>query len=199
MEYDLGRTPVVLLAGGKSSRMGQPKGLVAFQGRPWLETQLSRLAGLGVRETIIVLGYQAELYIPTLSKLQMKDVHIQSVLNPLPEFGPFTSVQAGGKRALQMPICAAWILPIDVPCPSREVWQRLSASSATVCVPTHGARGGHPVRISKEFLIHLLEVPADGPDSRLDRQIRLAGQAVEYVEVADPSVLKNLNSLSDWQ
>lgn len=44
---------VVIQAGGRSSRMGQDKGLVSLAGRPMIEHVLTRVAGLG-DETIIV-------------------------------------------------------------------------------------------------------------------------------------------------
>jgi molybdopterin-guanine dinucleotide biosynthesis protein A len=44
---------VAILAGGKSSRMGQDKSFVPFQGKPMIEVVLSRVAGLG-SETVII-------------------------------------------------------------------------------------------------------------------------------------------------
>ncbi len=44
---------VAIMAGGKSSRMGQDKAFVPFQGQPMIELVLGRVAGLG-RETILI-------------------------------------------------------------------------------------------------------------------------------------------------
>ncbi len=49
----------ILLAGGKSSRMGTDKGALPFDGRPMLEHQIAKLKGLGVGE-IIVSGRSAD-------------------------------------------------------------------------------------------------------------------------------------------
>jgi molybdenum cofactor cytidylyltransferase len=204
-------TPVILLAGGKSSRMGRPKGLVPFQGRPWIEHQLMRLHEVGIREVIIVLGFYADEYVARLSWLidalprqgtEAFGLKLRAIVNPLPQYGPYSSIQAGGGNALRLAHAFAqyfWVLPIDVPCPSREVWEALSRSRAEACVPTYIGRGGHPVRLSDSFLRRIRQTTPYGADSRLDRQIHLLGSDADRLEVDDPTILTNLNTPADWE
>jgi len=56
----------VVLAAGRGTRMGEmtahtPKPMLLVQGRPVLEHVLDRLAATGVREFLIVVGYQRDL------------------------------------------------------------------------------------------------------------------------------------------
>ena len=89
-----GRPPadVVVLAAGRSSRMGVPKGLFPFEGRPWLLTQLSALAS---RRVVLVLGHDAPRYDEAIPDLAAR---VDVAVNPDPDRGPFSSLQTGLAR-----------------------------------------------------------------------------------------------------
>jgi len=58
-------TPVLILAGGKATRLGNisqsiPKALVAVAGRPFIDFQLDGLASQGIREVILCVGHFAD-------------------------------------------------------------------------------------------------------------------------------------------
>jgi NDP-sugar pyrophosphorylase family protein len=62
---DFASTPVVLLAGGKATRLGNisrtvPKALVRVAGRPFVDHQLLRLHAQGVRDVILCIGHFAD-------------------------------------------------------------------------------------------------------------------------------------------
>jgi CTP:molybdopterin cytidylyltransferase MocA len=167
-----------------------------MDGRPWLEHQLDALRHQGLRSVVVVLGHHAERYLPIL---EPRMVH--HVTNPLPDRGPFSSLQAG--LSALTPGSAAWVLPLDVPCPSQEVWtalrQAFSSSSVDVAMPVYDGRGGHPVLLSGDLVASLQGLPVDGPHSRLDRQIHaLPHERIARVEVKDPRVLDNLNTAEDF-
>jgi len=190
------RHPVIVLAAGKSSRAGMPKGLIDVDGRPWLEHQLDALRRNGLRNIVVVLGHHAERYLPILEQRS-----VRHATNPAPDRGPFSSLQVG--LAALNPGSSAWVLPLDVPCPSREVWmalqQKFADDSSEVVLPTYGGRGGHPVLLSSSMVQALAALPVDHPDSRLDRQIHaLSADRVGRVEVKDPRVLDNLNTAEDF-
>src|SRR5437879_4674848 len=110
--------PLILLAGGRSSRAGEPKGLMEIDGRPWIEHQLEAFAAIGAR-AIVVLGYDADAYRAALDRCSFAvEIAVEIAINAAPERGPFSSLQEGARRARG----AAFVLPIDVPCPERTVW-----------------------------------------------------------------------------
>ena len=51
---------VAILAGGKSSRMGTDKSFADLMGRPMIEHTLSKVAGLGQEETILITNRPAD-------------------------------------------------------------------------------------------------------------------------------------------
>ena len=93
--------PLILLAGGRSSRMGTPKGLLNYHGHPWLIEQLRRFKAASGKRVIIVLGFHQAPYfeqIPWMVKavtepVQELGLEISATTNPAPEHGQFSSLQ----------------------------------------------------------------------------------------------------------
>jgi molybdenum cofactor cytidylyltransferase len=191
---------VVVLAAGKSSRMGQPKGLQVFAGRPWIEVQL---AALGARRVVVVLGHDHPRYreaVPALdggSAPAGGDARVEVVVNHDPDRGPFSSLQVGLAAVAGAP---AFVLPVDVPAASARVWEALEAAlspDSDAAVPLFEGRGGHPVLLAARFIAVLRARPADDPALRLDRE--LAAARLTRVPVLDPRVRMNLNAPGDWE
>lgn len=186
---------VILLAGGASSRIGSPKGLIPYRGKLWLESQLETLNTLGLAGSIVVLGYQAEEYFKAISALKNS-----AVVNQHPEDGPFSSLQAGAEVALRSEIKGAFVLPQDVPCASAEVFLALAHSMKTgvdAVIPRLHQRGGHPVLLSSSFLRKLLKLSRQ---SRLDEELRkFSGPSVIHCEVQDSKIQMNLNTAEDFE
>jgi CTP:molybdopterin cytidylyltransferase MocA len=180
---------VIVLAAGRSSRAGEPKGLIDVAGRPWIAHQLEAIG----RPVIVVLGHDRESYLPVLASF---DAVV--VVNEAPHRGPFSSVLAGARAASG----DAFVLPIDVPCPGEAVWRALDAAAGLpgvlACVPVYAGRGGHPVRCARSLLDRLARVPEDASDYRLDAQLRKLGTDVARVVVDDPRVTMNWNQRADF-
>src|SRR6266436_4038748 len=79
----------VILSGGASSRMGSPKALLPYQGRPFLEhlLEVTSHRNIGVRR--VVLGAHAE---PIAKAIDLKADEI--VINEEWEKGQLSSIQA---------------------------------------------------------------------------------------------------------
>jgi molybdenum cofactor cytidylyltransferase len=192
---------LVVLAGGASTRMGEPKGLVKVRGRVWIDVQLGAYRAAGGARVVVALGYAHERYMAESEELR----RVSFAINARPERGPFSSLACA--LALVDHDASLFVLPVDVPCPGADVWRALErtlapaapngpphAAPVDVCVPVLGDRGGHPVLLSRAFVAHLrtLELRA-----RLDNEIRKA-RRVERVPVTDPRVRMNLNAPEDW-
>src|SRR4051794_26306382 len=110
-------SPLILLAAGQSSRMGQPKGLLPHGSGTWLETLLLACVG---REVILVLGDHADAYFRRFPILReafegpraFHGVSVRTVINRDPSRGPFSSLQLGLQAALHVPeIQGVFVLP----------------------------------------------------------------------------------------
>ena len=205
--------PLILPAAGKSSRVGSPKGLQQHAQRTWLEIQCRFYAEAGGGTVVLVLGYDSDRYLDALGctvtgqsdTLYCGGCSLQLLQNPLPEFGPFSSLAQAGlwiERATDYQ--AAFFLPIDTPVPSAVVLQNLARAQRSgihVVQPRYENRGGHPVLLSRDFLRELTTLDHTLPESRLDRQIRRQHEsgAVIGVAVTDVCVVLNLNDPAAWE
>src|SRR2546427_10188861 len=79
----------VVLAGGRSERMGTPKALLDFRGRPFIIRILEVLEALELKPPIVVLGPDAPRVRPVLAPHECIIVK-----NPEVEAGPIGSLRA---------------------------------------------------------------------------------------------------------
>ena len=88
---------LVLLAGGKSSRMGSNKAELMFEGKTFTQVLLEKAQKMGM-EHIVISGYEEEGF------LTVWDIY--------PEMGPLGGLHAC-MNAIETPYCL--VLPVDVP------------------------------------------------------------------------------------
>lgn len=169
--------------------MGTPKGLLPFDGKPWVMEQLNRYTASGGQDTCLVLGSHAHLYQAEVPELKSTT---QILINHSPEIGSFHSVQIACRYWLKKGAQATLLLPIDVPL----VPYHLTLGRNTVIQPSYEKKRGHPVILSAKFMTHLAALP---PSSRLDQEIkRLSAAHRAQVPINNPDVLLNLNTPQDW-
>lgn len=192
MSTELGRSVLILLAAGDSSRFGSPKGLASIDGVPLIKWSVGRFLAAGGGHVIAVVGRHGNAYAAAL-----EGSGAEVVVNPCPDRGAFHSLQLGLAHATVGAGGALFVLPVDVPAPHPQIWRALATcdGSFAAVVPSHGGRGGHPVRLGRAFAAQLREIPWNATDARLDRQLRaLPAEASLRFEVADAGIRANLNT-----
>jgi len=149
----------VILSGGASRRMGSPKALLPYQGRPFLEHLLdvTALPEIGARR--VVLGADAE---PIVKAIQLKPEDV--VINADWEQGQLSSIQAG-LRSLPAGTDGMLLCLIDHPLISaalvRELVELFYASKKPIVLPLYEGRRGHPVIFSAALYEELLHAPQE--------------------------------------
>jgi molybdenum cofactor cytidylyltransferase len=149
----------VILSGGASSRMGSPKALLAYQGRPFLEHLLEATSQpqIGVRR--VVLGAHAE---PIAKAIKLKADEI--VVNEDWEKGQLTSIHAA-LRSLPPGTDGILLCLIDHPLISanliQELIEQFYASKKPIVLPVYEERRGHPVIFSASLYDELLHAPLE--------------------------------------
>jgi molybdenum cofactor cytidylyltransferase len=187
----------VVLAAGRSSRMGTPKALLDFLGVPFAVRILEALEALEVKTRVVVLGPDAPRIQPLLAAHDFLLVE-----NPEPETGPIASLR-GALRALQ-PVqpTAVLVWPVDLPhvrvTTVERVLETYRRRAAPCVVPTFADRRGHPVIWDSSLFGELLESP-EATREGARAVLRAHERDVVTVPVDDPAVIDQVNKPEDYE
>jgi len=149
--------PAVVLAAGRSSRMGESKAALRLPGG---QTFLQRIAtelmagGAGSVIAVVAAHDAATCSSPAAASLE----RVRYAVNPDPDRGQLSSLQCG--LALTLDATAVLVTLVDVPLVSRalvraliEAWGR---SGAPLVRPTRAGQHGHPMLVSQPLIGELL-------------------------------------------
>ena len=151
----------IILAAGRSSRLGRPKQLLDLGGRPVLAHVLAAAGTARLDELILVLGHEGEQIRSVLAPYLGG---VRCVVNPHFAAGQSTSLHAG-IRALSERSAAAVILLGDQPQVEPRVVDALIEAfrdtGAPVVMPSYGGVPANPVLIARALFPEVLAVAGD--------------------------------------
>jgi molybdenum cofactor cytidylyltransferase len=178
----------LLLAAGRSTRMGGPNKLTAeLGGRPLLLYAAAAALASRARPVVAVVGHQAEVVREVLGGLEVGIVD-----NPLYAEGLSSSLKTG-IRALPEACDGALILLADMPRITAAHLDRLIAAFApgTIVVPTHRGRRGNPVLWPAALLGEMLQLEGDVGAKRL---IGIYADRVREVDVGSEAIFADVDT-----
>ncbi|MGO4870204.1 MAG: DVU_1551 family NTP transferase [Roseiarcus sp.] len=184
----------VVLAAGRSSRMGAFKPLLPFGEGTVLGHVAARLREAGIRRIHAVYGYRAEIMTPALAH-----TGIVGVLNPDFDKGMYTSVRAGvASLPASAQGCLIW--PVDVPLVRPETLKRVLAAAAesggAVVHPAFRGERGHPPYIPRSLFDEIFH--GDGEGGLRAVLARHEGEARE-IAVFDRGCLCDMDHPEDYR
>jgi CTP:molybdopterin cytidylyltransferase MocA len=185
----------ILLAAGRSRRMGTFKPLLPFPGeRTVVEACIGNLLDAGIETIVVVLGHRAAEMRARLSHLP-----VSFALNSEAESEMSASI-ARGVEQLPQEVKTILIALCDQPAIPPAVISFLmmerGRTRARLVVPEYAGRGGHPVLIDHSFRPELLRLDARRGLRSLFRTHR---EEVLRVPVASAYIARDMDTWDDYR
>lgn len=184
----------IVLAAGESSRMGRPKPLCHFSGRPALELVIEACRRADI-PCIVVLGHAAT---EVQAGADLRGVQV--VVNADYAKGQTSSLQAG-LRALPADAEGFLLLPADHPLITREEITPLVAeyrrrhAERQIFIPSYNLKRGHPVLFDASLRDEFLRLPPDTPARTV---VDFNPGRIAYVEIPSPAILMDMDTPEDY-
>ncbi len=189
-EHRRARIAGLVMAAGRSSRMGANKLLLDDGGHPIIATVVDHALAAGLAEVAVVCGHQeAEIR----KALAGKAVRIV----PCPDFATGMSASLRcGIRALSQDVDAAFVLLGDMPRVGADLLRRMSAAynpteGRSIIVPSFAGKRGNPVLWDRRFFAEMMELAGDVGARHLIGEH--AGQVTE-IEAADAGIMMDVDT-----
>lgn len=183
----------IILAAGRSSRMGESKPLLDAGGKTFLERAAAALVDGGCSSLIIVLREENGR-----AAAVARSVGAEIVVNPDPDTGPIGSLRLA-LDALPADASACVVLPADHPLVAADtvatVISTYVETGALLVVPTYQGQRGHPTLFARTMFGELRR--PDLPEGARS-VVRAHEDTVVLVPVGDPGTLVDVDTPDDY-
>ncbi|MGD9643770.1 MAG: NTP transferase domain-containing protein [Elusimicrobiales bacterium] len=189
----------IILAAGDSARMGRPKALLQWRGKPFIEHVCDALRRAGVEDRVVVLGRDSHEILAGWTPAGEK-----VTVNPKPEHGQLSSLRAGLLDASQTAegylVCLADQPTVD-PETYKKIIDRWLADKECLVIPrTFRAadsklKRGHPILIPASHRALCFEGPLD---KGLHWVTHHPAVKVSDLEVKDPGIILDFDTPEDY-
>lgn len=174
---------LLLLAGGKSSRMGSPKPELMYQGKSFLDHMLSKARALGI-EKCYISGYSAPAE------------GVESIPDQYSDRGPLGGIHAC-MTVMDTPYCL--ILPVDAPTLPLEILRQLltahekSPDPRRILIWEHGDRPEPLIAVYPTAMSDAIEDLIQDSPAPVFRMLDLWGYDRLRIEIG-PEQIVNVNT-----
>lgn len=198
--YDSIVIPAIVLAAGKSSRMGRSKATLPLDGDTFLTRIVRTLVAAGVEDVVIVVGHDADAIVESCAHAEDVVARARFVDNPHYEDGQFSSLLAGLQAVDRPGVAGVLLTLVDVPLVSqatvRAVLDCYQRTAAPIVRPVRGDQHGHPVLIDRSLFDRIRR--AD-PSQGVKPIIRANASAAGDVVVDDPGAFADADTPEDYE
>ncbi len=189
----------VILAAGRSSRIGRPKALLPLPGGTVISRLIGAFRAAGIAPIHVVVGYRGR---ETAAALAAHDdtACVRIVWNDLHPLGQTTSLQAG-IRSLPTGVAAALLSPVDYPLVTAGTITLLlhafrSDRAGTIFLPACRGRRGHPFLVSTARFPDFLDLAPGEPGRDV---VHARPDEVRIVDVDSDSIHVDIDEPADYR
>lgn len=190
-------TSAVLLAAGRSTRMGKQNKLLApFNGRSLVATVVAQVLATDIDHLIVVTGYESEKVKADIEQGTHSRENIQIIDNADYHQGIASSLGRGVK-ALPDDTCGALILLADMPSITEQHIHQLVAEirrtqGKDILVPCYRGTRGNPVWWPREYFEEILALEGDVGAREL---LMTYAERWVTVEFSDDAILRDIDTI----
>lgn len=190
--------PAVILAAGRSSRMGRAKALLPVNERESFLRRLSTVLRSGGIDEVFVVGRPDDAALK--KEADALAFTVRFVENPQADAGQLSSILAGLRAADRPGVRAILVHPVDVPLVTADtvaiLLDRFNRTAAPIVRAVHDGVHGHPVLFARAVFGELRHAdPAVGAKQVL----RAHEGAILNVEAGDPGVVTDVDTPEDYE
>ncbi len=188
------RIHAIILAAGRGARMGGPKALLALEGETFLARVAGRLRRPGVERVTAVIGHEAD----RVRREAASPADVVMIMNPHYAEGMLTSILCGLDDAEDAGADAVLVHPVDHPLVEADTVDAVVAAlsrGATIAVPSHGGRRGHPAGFARRAWAALR---AAAPDEGARGVLARHPEWIEHVPAGEECLL-GVNTSEDYE
>lgn len=186
----------VILAAGRSERMGSPKALLDFNGLSAVEVLLRAYKRVAAEKPVVVVGHEAVAVRDRIPFAWLKIVE-----NPDYAKGQTSSLQCGVK-ALHKDATGFFLWPVDMPLVANETVKALLSAwkergtGKSIAVPVHEGKKGHPAIFGSDLFPEILVLSPEEPAHAVLHKD--AARVIE-VPVGDPWTVFRMDTPEAYQ
>lgn len=190
--------PAIVLAAGRSSRMGRAKAtLPVGEGETFLTRIVRTFLDAGVDDVVVVVGHEAETVVTAFAS---SGLPARFVLNREYDQGQLTSLVAGLGVVDRPGVTAVLVTLVDAPLVSsatvRAIVDCYRRTHAPIVRPTSGARHGHPLLIDRSLFA---ELRAADPRAGAKPIVHAHASAAGDLEVVDEGAFTDIDTVDDYE
>jgi molybdenum cofactor cytidylyltransferase len=191
------RVAAIILAAGKSTRMGEPKQLLRLGERTVLERTLENVRAAGVEEIVLVLGSSAATIQRQLPSSTFEGIKV--VVNQAWGQGMASSLREG-LAALSPQIDGALIVLADQPflrpATLDQIVDRYRLANAQIVIPMYKGSRGNPVLLDRSVFADVMALDGDvGCRAIFGGHV----EGIVKVEVEDVGILLDIDNKEDYE
>ncbi len=191
--------PGIILAGGESSRMGQPKALLPTDvvGETFLSRLITTLRRGGVDDVIVVTGPDQSILENSIGS---NEPLVRFVSNPNPSEGQISSLLVGLSVADRPGVRGALVALVDVPLVAPEtvvaLLEAYRRTGAPIVRPGADDQHGHPVVFDRSLFDALRGVDKSQGAKAV---VRAHEDAIIHVSVNDEGAFTDIDTPADYE
>jgi molybdenum cofactor cytidylyltransferase len=184
----------LLLAAGKSTRMGSLKALLPWEGTTLLQFQLTQLEHSTIDQLVVVLGYHSNKLLPYVKE---SSTHI--VWNENYEKGKTESIKQG-VLAIHKDADCFILSSVDQPVSHfllDSMINEFRLTNSNIIIPVYNERRGHPILLSTKLRDEIMQINEETHGLKAILQNR--NDEISELIVEDQSILFNFNNEKDYE